>query len=157
MPCSHLASFGLQAQRFAVKFGNYFEIFQGHIDIVDHEGHDYGPDSPELLQLLKLLDNTLSHFMDELGSKGLDSGVNMILVSDHGMTYIGPGSGLKEIHIPQIVGQEEADHFVDLKWSRMWFGLPKAKVLPVRAHERLAKDLALHYFVCWMFLGLRAT
>ena len=51
-------------------------------------GHKFGPDSPELAAAVKLLDEHLGAMQDRLKAEG--QLVNLVVVSDHGMTNIGP-------------------------------------------------------------------
>jgi predicted AlkP superfamily pyrophosphatase or phosphodiesterase len=51
-------------------------------------GHKFGPDSPELAAAVKLLDGRLGSLVDRLRSERLP--VNLIVVSDHGMTPVSP-------------------------------------------------------------------
>jgi predicted AlkP superfamily pyrophosphatase or phosphodiesterase len=52
----------------------------------DHQGHDYGPDSPELIAAVHELDNTLGLLMRGLKTTNLP--VDLIVVADHGMAKI---------------------------------------------------------------------
>ena len=56
-----------------------------YLDQVDHQGHDHGPDSPEVAQALRNTDAALSRFFDELKKRDLYKNANIIVVSDHGM------------------------------------------------------------------------
>jgi predicted AlkP superfamily pyrophosphatase or phosphodiesterase len=51
-------------------------------------GHNFGPDSPELAAAVKLLDDHVGAIEDRLRADGQD--VNLVIVSDHGMTNCGP-------------------------------------------------------------------
>lgn len=51
-------------------------------------GHSFGPDSPELAAAVKLLDGELGTLLDRLKAEG--QSLNVIVVSDHGMTSCGP-------------------------------------------------------------------
>ncbi len=50
---------------------------------VDHEGHDYGPDSPEVNAALADVDQSVGQLIDGLKSRGITA--NIVIVSDHGM------------------------------------------------------------------------
>ncbi|MEA1877746.1 MAG: ectonucleotide pyrophosphatase/phosphodiesterase [Bacteroidota bacterium] len=56
----------------------------------DGVGHDFGPDSPETIQMISELDKYLGDFLDKLEKAEKDLGieVNFILTSDHGMGAI---------------------------------------------------------------------
>ncbi|XP_059165163.1 glycerophosphocholine cholinephosphodiesterase ENPP6-like isoform X3 [Physella acuta] len=60
---------------------NFTAVYYEKSDAV---GHQYGPDSPELGQTLRDLDAVLSSFLDQIVSQK----VNLILISDHGMTPV---------------------------------------------------------------------
>src|ERR1019366_8219810 len=51
-------------------------------------GHKFGPDSPELAAVVKLLDGRIGAILDRLKSEGQN--VNVVVVSDHGMTPVSP-------------------------------------------------------------------
>ena len=51
-------------------------------------GHKYGPDSPQMVATIKLLDGRIGEIMDDLKAAKLDA--NVIVVSDHGMANISP-------------------------------------------------------------------
>jgi predicted AlkP superfamily pyrophosphatase or phosphodiesterase len=53
---------------------------------VDHAGHDSGPDSPELEEAAARLDAALGQLIDGVRQQGLENRVNIVVVSDHGMT-----------------------------------------------------------------------
>lgn len=51
-------------------------------------GHRFGPDSPELADTLRLLDGRLAAITSRFKAEGIP--LNLVLVSDHGMTPCGP-------------------------------------------------------------------
>jgi predicted AlkP superfamily pyrophosphatase or phosphodiesterase len=57
-----------------------------YLEETNSTGHKYGPGSPELAAAVKLLDGRIGAIMDRLKAEGL--AVNVIIVSDHGMTPI---------------------------------------------------------------------
>ncbi len=59
----------------------------------DHNGHTYGPESPETAQAVKMVDSAVGQLVDAIKTTGLP--VNFILVSDHGMTTIDVKNPLK--------------------------------------------------------------
>ncbi len=59
-----------------------------YFDATDTEGHRYGPDSPELNRAIVRLDQTLGYLLDGLAKLPIGREVNLIVVSDHGMTAI---------------------------------------------------------------------
>lgn len=53
---------------------------------VDHEGHDYGPDSKEVEEAVHFVDNSIGQLQAMLDSLALP--VNVIFLSDHGMAAV---------------------------------------------------------------------
>ncbi|KAA3617247.1 MAG: alkaline phosphatase family protein [Calditrichaeota bacterium] len=54
----------------------------------DDYGHEYGPDSEELNDVVKTLDNTLGDLIKRLKNAGIYEQTNIVLTSDHGMTNL---------------------------------------------------------------------
>lgn len=57
---------------------------------VDDAGHRYGPDAPETRQAIAHADSIVSRLVEALGRRGIADRVNLIIVSDHGMTALSP-------------------------------------------------------------------
>jgi predicted AlkP superfamily pyrophosphatase or phosphodiesterase len=61
-----------------------------YFDQVDHEGHDHGPDSPEVRDAILKVDAAIGRLLDGLRERGTENRVNIIVVSDHGMAPTPP-------------------------------------------------------------------
>ncbi len=85
-------------------------------------GHKYGPGSPELGAAVKLLDGELGALMDRLKAEHLP--VNLIVVSDHGMTPVSPD---------RVV---ILDDYVDLKSVQIDFETPQVGLHPLQGTAR---------------------
>jgi len=109
-------------------------------------GHKYGPDSPELAAAVQLLDGRLGALLDRLHAEHL--AVNLIAVSDHGMTPVSP---------QRVVF---LDDYIDVKTVQIDFQSPEMGLRPLHgtaadlarvlapmphAHVYLAADLPAHY------------
>ncbi|CAL8070700.1 unnamed protein product [Orchesella dallaii] len=70
-----------------------FELVMVYGEHIDNVGHRYGPDSPELKQAVREVDQVLEDFLQDMEDAGLDETVNIIIVGDHGMKFLGEGSG----------------------------------------------------------------
>jgi predicted AlkP superfamily pyrophosphatase or phosphodiesterase len=57
---------------------------------VDDAGHTYGPDAPETREAIAHADTIIGLLVDGLTRRGLADRVNLIVVSDHGMTAVSP-------------------------------------------------------------------
>ena len=53
---------------------------------VDHAGHEHGPDALEVAEAVQRVDGYLRLLVDGLRARGLLDRVNVLIVSDHGMT-----------------------------------------------------------------------
>jgi predicted AlkP superfamily pyrophosphatase or phosphodiesterase len=62
------------------------QFLSAYFSMVDQAGHDFGVDSPELKKSVEEIDQTIGKLRLEL--KQLDFPVDLIIVSDHGMTNI---------------------------------------------------------------------
>ena len=57
-----------------------------YFDQVDHAGHDFGPDSPQIAQAVAEVDAALGRLRAGLQQRGLQA--NLVIVSDHGMSAV---------------------------------------------------------------------
>ncbi|KAK5640611.1 hypothetical protein RI129_011422 [Pyrocoelia pectoralis] len=58
----------------------------------DTHGHAFGPKSKEVVEMLQRLDNVSYYLHEQLKRKGLSNRVNVIHLSDHGMTTVTPSN-----------------------------------------------------------------
>lgn len=56
-----------------------------YFDEVDHAGHHFGPDSPQVNEAIAHTDAALDRLVKGLQQRGLLDRINMIIVADHGM------------------------------------------------------------------------
>lgn len=56
-----------------------------YFDIVDTEGHHYGPDSPEVRAAVVEVDRALTRLVDGLKARGRFENTDIVVVADHGM------------------------------------------------------------------------
>ena len=56
-----------------------------YFDGVDHAGHHFGPDSPQVDQALRETDQALARLVRGLKARGLFNQINLIVLADHGM------------------------------------------------------------------------
>lgn len=57
-----------------------------YFEHVDRAGHDHGPSSPEVNNALTEVDAALGRLLDGLAARGLGNAINLLVVSDHGLT-----------------------------------------------------------------------
>ncbi|MBS0570523.1 MAG: alkaline phosphatase family protein [Proteobacteria bacterium] len=61
-----------------------------YLEQVDHAGHEYGPDSPQVDAALREDDAALGRLVAGLKQRGIFPSTNIVVVSDHGMTATSP-------------------------------------------------------------------
>ncbi|WP_426689735.1 ectonucleotide pyrophosphatase/phosphodiesterase [Rhodanobacter ginsengiterrae] len=59
-----------------------------YFDGVDHAGHTYGPDTPQVDAALRETDTAMAQLVQGLQQRGLFERINLIVVSDHGMASV---------------------------------------------------------------------
>lgn len=64
---------------------NFLTLYFGEVDVA---GHQYGPNSPEVLAAISRADDAVGLLLARLEAIGRGEDINVILVSDHGMTEI---------------------------------------------------------------------
>jgi predicted AlkP superfamily pyrophosphatase or phosphodiesterase len=77
---------------------------------VDHEGHERGPDSPELVTAARHLDEALGEIVAGVHRLGLEDRTSVVVVSDHGMT---PTPADRFIFLDDYVDMDSID-FVEM-------------------------------------------
>ena len=123
-----------------------------YFDVVDHAGHDFGPDSPETAAAVREVDAAIGRLLGGLAARGLRDTANLVIISDHGMTATVPGGC---VFLDDVVDLDA----VQVDFSGTQAGLrPRAgtaaelvakirKAPPVHARVYLREDLPerLHY------------
>lgn len=71
-----------------------------YLDDVDHAGHDFGPDGPELRAAVATLDRHLGALVAAIRNLGLEGRTTVSVVSDHGMA---PLSGERVIWLDDYI------------------------------------------------------
>jgi predicted AlkP superfamily pyrophosphatase or phosphodiesterase len=61
-----------------------------YFDQLDHAGHDFGPDSPEVDRALGEVDGAVARLVAGLKARGLYDDADLVIVSDHGMAATAP-------------------------------------------------------------------
>lgn len=74
----------------------------------DTQGHEFGPDSPEINQAIKLLDQMLGLLMDGLRNINMLDQTNIIVTSDHGMTNVDTE---RIIDVQSLVGDSTCKYY----------------------------------------------
>ncbi len=59
-----------------------------YFDAVDHAGHKYGPDTPQVNDALRETDKAMTRLVQGLRQRGLFDKINLIVLADHGMASV---------------------------------------------------------------------
>lgn len=59
-----------------------------YVSTTDDVGHSYGPSAPQVDSAIAHVDSLVGALVDGLATRGLSGQVNLVIVSDHGMTEI---------------------------------------------------------------------
>ena len=59
-----------------------------YFNAVDHAGHEYGPDTPQVDQAIRETDAALAQLVEGLKQRKLFDHINIIVVADHGMAAV---------------------------------------------------------------------
>ena len=77
-----------------------------YFSFVDSRGHSYGPDSPEVDEAVVEMDGLMGYLLENIEAAGLSNILNVIIVSDHGMTEL---SEERVIFLEEIIDLDEVD------------------------------------------------
>ncbi|GIZ04901.1 hypothetical protein CEXT_757551 [Caerostris extrusa] len=83
-----------------------------YYEAVDANGHFRGPDSADRVQSLKDIDTILDSVQNEIARRGMENQVNLIVVSDHGMSAVNP-EGPKVINIEKVINLKDVKLMLD--------------------------------------------
>ncbi len=56
-----------------------------YFESVDQAGHDFGPDSPQVVEAVERVDSMVGLLLQGLKARGIENSINIVVVSDHGM------------------------------------------------------------------------
>lgn len=73
---------------------------------VDHAGHTFGPASPQVDSAIAVVDSMIGRLVAGLAARGLTDRVNVVVVSDHGMTDVAPDH---IIYLDDYISAADAD------------------------------------------------
>ena len=94
-----------------------------YFSLIDEVGHDYGPDSPKTLHAVEQIDSVLGRLIRGLRKRNIYDVVDVVLVSDHGMSQQSPD---RVIYLEDYIDSTDA-RVVD--WS------PNLAIIPSSGKE----------------------
>lgn len=103
-----------------------------YFSAIDDAGHDFGPDAPEMLAAISAIDSVMGDLIQGLEKRDLFDQVNVIIVSDHGMS---PTSAERVIYIDDYLDLQAVE-VVD--WSPI-LALRPQQNNEAEVYQKLAK------------------
>ncbi len=71
------------------------DLIMAYFEEPDASGHEYGPQSRQVRHAVEQMDSLLGSLWERIKAKGLASSVNLVVVSDHGMTWFTPSRQIR--------------------------------------------------------------
>ncbi|MDZ7307740.1 MAG: ectonucleotide pyrophosphatase/phosphodiesterase [candidate division KSB1 bacterium] len=90
-----------------------------YFSTVDEAGHEFGPDSPEVMQAVAAIDTVIGTLLEGLAARDIFQQVNLIIVSDHGMAATSAG---RVIHLDDYLDLQQVDV---IDWTPVLALLPR--------------------------------
>lgn len=118
-----------------------------HIGSLDLIGHNYGPNTEEIEQGIKKIDNEISNIIHAIKESASD--IQLIIFSDHGMSPIHEYLNISEIvnKLPLSAGDDYL-MFLDSTMARFWFHNSHAKNEIIKALSKYRQGHILSSSEC---------
>jgi predicted AlkP superfamily pyrophosphatase or phosphodiesterase len=81
-------------------------LFTLYFSDVDHQGHEHGPDSPEVVRSIAAADSVIGYLIAGLERRKIFDKINIIIVSDHGMS---PTSLQRITYLDDFVNMDDVE------------------------------------------------
>lgn len=94
------------------------DLIMAYLEEPDHSGHYYGPQAKQTQKVVTTVDSLLNRLYERIQQTPVKGLVNLIVVADHGMTWVAKGNGinikkyLKDNWITEINGSIPANVYV---------------------------------------------
>lgn len=139
-------------ERFALNQTDVGIVYSEYTDII---GHKYGPESKDMKTAVLEVDNVIGELLDEIENKTLKNKLNVIIVSDHGMTATDHALRVKVTDVISLddvefllgYGATVGVHPVEGKLEKVYSSLLKLKGVNVWKKADIPEDLHFkHHF-----------
>ena len=104
----------------------------------DTEGHKYGPDAPEMVDVLEMCDMLVERLMNGLEERGLRNRTDVIILSDHGMSRQYPDEKNATIYLEDYVS---ASLFDIVDYSPVVALKPRVTSSAANATQQVAREI----------------
>lgn len=88
-----------------------------YFELVDNAGHRYGPDADEVVTAVQKADSLIGYLKKKLKAEKHWDKINLIIVSDHGMTRL---SKEKTILLPQLIDMNKVERIIWAPSTQIW-------------------------------------
>lgn len=100
------------------------DLIMAYFEEPDAHGHSHGPQSREVRRAVELMDSLLGSLWGRIAAAGLEGDVNLVVVSDHGMTWftpsrqIRPSDYLKKEWYDSVDGGLPSNIYATARWQQ---------------------------------------
>lgn len=100
------------------------DLIMAYFEEPDASGHSYGPQAKQTRAAVENIDSLLGSLWTRIGKAGLQNSVNLVVVSDHGMTWFTPsrqitvGRYLHKDWYQSIEGNLPANIYAAQRWQQ---------------------------------------
>ena len=100
------------------------DLIMAYFEEPDASGHSYGPQAKQTRTAVERIDSLLGSLWTRIGKAGLQSSVNLVIVSDHGMTWFTPSRQItvsRYLHkdwYQSIEGNLPANIYAPQRWQQ---------------------------------------
>ena len=100
------------------------DLIMAYFEEPDASGHNYGPQAKQTRLAVERIDSLLGSLWTRIGKAGLQDSVNLVIVSDHGMTWFTPSrqitvsSYLHKEWYQSIEGNLPANIYAPARWQQ---------------------------------------
>jgi predicted AlkP superfamily pyrophosphatase or phosphodiesterase len=93
------------------------QFYALYFNDVDDAGHGFSPDSPEVAQAVKEVDDAIGRLFEGLKARRIHQSINLVIVSDHGMAPVRPEN---VVILDNYFDEKKAEQIV---WGRQLTGI----------------------------------
>lgn len=127
------------------------DLIMAYFEEPDASGHDFGPQSPKTRRAVEQMDSLLGNLWIRIVNTGLADSVNLVVVSDHGMTWytrsrqIRVGDYLRPEWYQNVEGNLPANIYASETWQQDSIVGALSRVAHLRVWRKADIPEWLHY------------
>lgn len=127
------------------------DLIMAYFEEPDASGHSFGPQAKETRRAVETMDSLLASLWARIVKTGMKDKVNLVVVSDHGMTWftpsrkIKPSDYLRKEWYDALEGELPCNVYAPERWQQDSIVKALANVPHLRAWHKADIPLYLHY------------